>query len=57
LPQVLLYYGLFLTAPSQPCMAISIELLVFYRALFERSCDAVNTLASALNSHYTHRGF
>ncbi|KIK91339.1 hypothetical protein PAXRUDRAFT_149701, partial [Paxillus rubicundulus Ve08.2h10] len=30
LPQVLLYYGLFLMAPSQPCMAISIEFLVFY---------------------------
>ncbi|KAF9231360.1 hypothetical protein BU15DRAFT_56234, partial [Melanogaster broomeanus] len=57
LPQVLLYHGLFPTAPSQPCMAVSVELLSFYRTLFERSCDAVNALASALNSHYTRRGF
>ncbi|KIK91904.1 hypothetical protein PAXRUDRAFT_13523 [Paxillus rubicundulus Ve08.2h10] len=57
LPQVLLYYRLFPTAPSQPHMAVSVELLAFYRALFERSCNAVNALASALNSHYTCRGF
>ncbi|KAF9230807.1 hypothetical protein BU15DRAFT_56855, partial [Melanogaster broomeanus] len=53
----LLYHGLFPTAPSQPRMAVSVELLSFYRTLFERSCDAVNALASALNSHYTRRGF
>ncbi|KIK99115.1 hypothetical protein PAXRUDRAFT_115666, partial [Paxillus rubicundulus Ve08.2h10] len=57
LPQVLLHHRLFLTAPSQPCMAVSIELLAFYQALFEHSCDAINTLATALNSHYTQRGF
>ncbi|KIJ58397.1 hypothetical protein HYDPIDRAFT_34233 [Hydnomerulius pinastri MD-312] len=38
-------------------MAVAIELLAFYRALFERSCDAINALASALNSHYNRRGF
>ncbi|KIK11678.1 hypothetical protein PISMIDRAFT_19325 [Pisolithus microcarpus 441] len=38
-------------------MAVSVELLAFYRALFERSCDAVNALVSALNSHYIRRGF
>ncbi|KIJ19342.1 hypothetical protein PAXINDRAFT_69460, partial [Paxillus involutus ATCC 200175] len=54
---ILLYYELFLMAPSQPCMAISVKLLAFYRALFEWSCDAVNALASALDSHYTRRGF
>ncbi|KIJ58223.1 hypothetical protein HYDPIDRAFT_72010, partial [Hydnomerulius pinastri MD-312] len=53
----LLHHGLFPTAPSQPRMAVSIELLAFYRALFERSCDAINALAAALNSHYTRRGF
>ncbi|KAI5986588.1 hypothetical protein EDD15DRAFT_2123933, partial [Pisolithus albus] len=53
-PQVLLHHGLFPASPSQPCVAVSVELLSFY---LERSCDAVNALASALNSHYIHRGF
>ncbi|KAG2096306.1 uncharacterized protein F5147DRAFT_778354 [Suillus discolor] len=57
LPQVLLHHGLFPTAPSQPRMAVSIELLSFYRALFEWSCDAINALASALKMHYSRRGF
>jgi len=38
-------------------MAISIDLLDFYSALFERSCDAVNAMAAALNTFYTKRGF
>lgn len=38
-------------------MAVSVNLLDFYSALFERSCDAVNALASALSSYYTRRGF
>ena len=38
-------------------MAVSIPLLDFYQALFERSCDAVNALAVALHNHYTQRGF
>lgn len=38
-------------------MAISIDLLDFYAALFERSCDAVNAMAAALNTFYTKRGF
>lgn len=50
--QVLVHFGLFPTAPAQPHMAVSIDLLAFYRALFERSCDAVNALASALHTHY-----
>lgn len=37
-------------------MAISIELLDFYSALFERSCDAVNAMAAALNTFYNRRG-
>lgn len=57
LPQVLLHHGLFPTAPSQPRMAVSVDLLSFYRALFERSCDAINALASALKNHYSRRGF
>jgi hypothetical protein len=55
--QVLVRHGLFPTAPSQPRMAISTDLLDFFRALFERSCDAVNAMASALNTFYNRRGF
>ncbi|KAN0087822.1 hypothetical protein V8E55_006443 [Tylopilus felleus] len=54
---VLVHFGVFPTAPSQPRMAISLDLLGLYRALFERSCDAINALAAALNTHYTRRGF
>ncbi|KAG9316189.1 hypothetical protein JVU11DRAFT_2213 [Chiua virens] len=57
LSEVLLDFGLFPSAPSQPRMAISMDLLALYRALFERSCDAINALASALHTHYTRRGF
>ncbi|KAI6013514.1 hypothetical protein EDC04DRAFT_2904681 [Pisolithus marmoratus] len=38
-------------------MAVSVELLSFYRALFERSCDAINALAAALSTYYGRRGF
>ncbi|KAG6883278.1 hypothetical protein C0993_007006, partial [Termitomyces sp. T159_Od127] len=38
-------------------MAVSVHLLDFYHALFERSCDAVNALAAALNSFYQKRGY
>ncbi|KAG2355545.1 hypothetical protein BDR07DRAFT_1303032, partial [Suillus spraguei] len=51
LAQVLVHHGLFPTAPSQPCMVVSVDLLPFYRALFERSCDAIHALASALETH------
>ncbi|KAG1719944.1 hypothetical protein EDD22DRAFT_1027885, partial [Suillus occidentalis] len=57
LSQVLVHHGLFPTAPSQPRMAISTDLLAFYHALFERSCDAIHALASALKTHYARRGF
>ncbi|KNZ79946.1 hypothetical protein J132_08423 [Termitomyces sp. J132] len=55
--QVLVKNGLFPTSPIQPRMAISVHLLDFYRALFEKSCDAVNAMASALNLFYARRGF
>ncbi|KAG1748024.1 hypothetical protein EDD22DRAFT_981887 [Suillus occidentalis] len=38
-------------------MAVSVDLLSFYCMLFERSCDAINTLASALKNHYSQRGY
>ncbi|KAI9066824.1 hypothetical protein FKP32DRAFT_1621557, partial [Trametes sanguinea] len=55
--QRLVSNGLFPTSPSQPRVAISIDLLDFYFALFERSADAVSALASALKTFYERRGF
>ena len=56
-PQLLVRHGLFPTSPSQPRMAVSVELLEFYRCLFERSCDAINALSSAIQAFYNRRGF
>ncbi|KAJ7575197.1 hypothetical protein C8J56DRAFT_1120069 [Mycena floridula] len=53
---VLVANGLFPASPSAPVMAVSIALLEFYQALFERSCDAVHALAAALNTVYRRRG-
>ncbi|KAF8836910.1 hypothetical protein BDN67DRAFT_991962 [Paxillus ammoniavirescens] len=39
---LLVHSGFFPTAPSQPRMAVSIDLLAFYCTLFEWSCDAIN---------------
>ncbi len=55
--QILVRNGLFPTSPSQARFSVSIALLDFYAALFERSCDAVNALATALNHFYIRRGF
>ncbi|OSD03347.1 hypothetical protein PYCCODRAFT_1477197 [Trametes coccinea BRFM310] len=55
--QRLVSNGLFPTSPSQPRVAISIDLLDFYFALFERSADAVSALAGALKTFYERRGF
>lgn len=49
--------GLFPTAPTNPKTAISITLLEFYSALFEKSCDAVGAFAGALNTFYERHGF
>ncbi|KAG6839934.1 hypothetical protein C0991_010226 [Blastosporella zonata] len=57
LPSLLLSYGLFPTAPTKPRMAVSVHLLDFYNSLFERSCDAINALAGALNAFYKRRGY
>ncbi|KAH6902371.1 hypothetical protein BKA70DRAFT_1229028 [Coprinopsis sp. MPI-PUGE-AT-0042] len=50
-------HGLFPTAPHQPRMAFSIEVLAFFKALFERSSEATQALAHALNTYYACRGF
>lgn len=57
LPQALVRNGLFPTSPLQPHIAVSIDLLDFYFALFERSVDAVSALAGALKAIYGRRGF
>ncbi|KAG6859892.1 hypothetical protein C0995_002386 [Termitomyces sp. Mi166 len=57
LPYVLIANRLFLTTPSYPHMAISVHLLDFYCALFERLCNAINAMARALNAFYAERGF
>ncbi|KAL0061870.1 hypothetical protein AAF712_011246 [Marasmius tenuissimus] len=56
LPQVLVAHGLFPTSSSQPWMAISLDLLEFYRTLCQQSSDAVTALANALSSLYRGRG-
>ncbi|TFK61371.1 hypothetical protein BDN72DRAFT_743548, partial [Pluteus cervinus] len=49
--------GLFPSAPVAPKLSFSLELLEFYRAIFEQSCDAVASMASALYNFYYRRGF
>ena len=38
-------------------MAISVELLSFFSAIFECLCDATHALATALSTYYMRRGF
>ena len=38
-------------------MAISVELLSFFSAIFERSCDITHKFAAALSTYYVRRGF
>ncbi|KAK1220242.1 hypothetical protein PQX77_017007 [Marasmius sp. AFHP31] len=57
LPQVLVAHGLFPTSPSQPRMAIALDLLEFYSTLCQHSSDAVTALASGLSLLYRRRGF
>ncbi|KAG0699786.1 hypothetical protein DFH29DRAFT_983380 [Suillus ampliporus] len=54
---LLVHHGLFPTSPSQPHMAVSLDLLSFYQMLFKRSCDPINALVSALKTYYSRRGF
>ncbi|KAI0703077.1 hypothetical protein C8Q76DRAFT_801927 [Earliella scabrosa] len=57
LPHTLVRNGLFPTSPTHPRVAVSIDLLDFYFALFERSADAITALAGALKTLYQRRGF
>ena len=38
-------------------MAVSVKLLSFFCAIFERLCDATHALAAALSTYYARRGF
>ncbi|KAJ7309971.1 hypothetical protein DFH08DRAFT_719066 [Mycena albidolilacea] len=49
--------GVFPTSPTKPRTGVSLDLLEIYRALFERSCDAITALAAALHTIYERRGF
>ncbi|KAG1852573.1 hypothetical protein C8R48DRAFT_580535, partial [Suillus tomentosus] len=42
---------------QQPFMAVSVNLLSFYCALFECSCNTINALASALKTYYSCQEF
>lgn len=57
LPVVLIRSGLFPTAPVDPQMAVSVDLLDFYAALFQRSGDAITAVAGSLSAFYEQRGF
>ncbi|KAJ7686757.1 hypothetical protein B0H14DRAFT_2421965 [Mycena olivaceomarginata] len=48
--------GVFPTSPSKPRTGVSLDLLEIYRALFERSCDAITALAAALHTIYDRHG-
>ncbi|KAG2008989.1 hypothetical protein CC2G_014365 [Coprinopsis cinerea AmutBmut pab1-1] len=54
---VLVLNGFFPSSPTAPRLAVSISLLDFYRALFERSCDAVYAFTAACKTYYQRRGF
>ena len=49
--------GLFPMSPKTPRRAVSIMLLDFYRAMYEKSSDAIYAFAGALDNHYRRRGF
>ncbi|KAK7055734.1 hypothetical protein R3P38DRAFT_2499670 [Favolaschia claudopus] len=54
---LLIEHGVFPASPTKPQTGVAFDLLDSYRALFERSCDAVTALAAALHTVYERRGF
>ncbi|KAJ7091547.1 hypothetical protein B0H15DRAFT_778059, partial [Mycena belliarum] len=52
-----LEHGVFPASPTKTKTGVSIDVLDFYRAFFERSCDAITALAAALHTLYDRRGF
>ncbi|KAJ7339307.1 hypothetical protein DFH08DRAFT_812693 [Mycena albidolilacea] len=49
--------GVFPVSPTKVQTGVSIDLLEVYRTLFECSCDAITTLAAALQTIYDCHGF
>ncbi|KAJ7828174.1 hypothetical protein B0H13DRAFT_2437996 [Mycena leptocephala] len=54
---LLVEHGVFPASPTKTKTGLAIDLLDLYRALFERSCDAITALAAALHTLYERRGF
>ncbi|KAJ7790856.1 hypothetical protein B0H14DRAFT_2396104 [Mycena olivaceomarginata] len=54
---LLVQNGVFPASPTRVQTGVSIDMLEIYCALFERSCDAITALASALHTIYERRGF
>ncbi|KAF7354322.1 hypothetical protein MVEN_01120600 [Mycena venus] len=54
---LLVEHGVFPASPTRTKTGLAIDLLDFYRALFERSCDVITVLAAALHTVYDQRGF
>ncbi|KAF7298675.1 hypothetical protein MIND_00814700 [Mycena indigotica] len=54
---ILVENGVFPASPRRPRIGVSIDLLELYRAVFERSCDAITALAHALRTVYLRRGY
>ncbi|KAJ6469415.1 hypothetical protein C8R45DRAFT_837134 [Mycena sanguinolenta] len=46
-----------LPSSNRPRIGVSLDVLDIYRAMFERSCDAITALAAALRTVYDRRGF
>jgi hypothetical protein len=54
---LLVQHGVFPASPTKPHVGVSLDVLDIYRAMFERSCDAIHALAAALHTIYDCRGF
>ncbi|KAJ7202987.1 hypothetical protein B0H12DRAFT_1035731 [Mycena haematopus] len=54
---LLVQHGVFPASPNRPRIGVSLDVLDIYRAMFERSCDAITALAAALRTVYDRRGF
>lgn len=53
----LIQYGLFPATPTRTETAFSIELLDLYKAMFNKSFNAMEAMAGSLDAHYRKRGF
>ncbi|KAJ7917138.1 hypothetical protein B0H13DRAFT_1608630 [Mycena leptocephala] len=54
---LLVQHGVFPASPTKPHVGVSLDVLDIYRAMFERSCDAIHALAAVLHTIYDRRGF